>query len=111
MSMTYKSPQITLDCVFSRVKINASFDVALISRKSKDMDNTTDYYVNGEKQQTAEHKLTVAQILDNAGFKPPEQYTLTRDDGNHAYKDYSEEVPIHKDERFTALFIGVTPTS
>ena len=75
------------------------------------MDEKIRYFVNGEPQFTDQHKLTVSQILENAEFKPADQYSLTRDEGNHTYKDYKEEVPIHMDEHFTALFLGPTPTS
>jgi len=71
----------------------------------------TFYFVNGERQETDQHKLTVRAILEGAGFRPPEEYRLVRDDGNHAFKDLNEDVPVHKDERFTALFEGPTPTS
>lgn len=69
------------------------------------------YFVNGEAQHTAEHKLTVRQILENAGFTPATDYRLTRDNGNHPFTDYDEEVPLHDGEKFTATFIGQTPTS
>lgn len=69
------------------------------------------YFVNGEKQETQQHQLTVRTILTNAGFTPAEDYRLVRDAGNHAYTDLDEEVPLHENERFTALFQGPTPTS
>lgn len=71
----------------------------------------TVYFVNGERQETEQHKLTVRMILENAGFKPAEEYRLVRDNGNKTFTDPSEELPVHKDERFTALFEGPTPTS
>lgn len=69
------------------------------------------YYVNGERQETHHHKLTVRAILTNAGFAPAEDYRLVRDAGNHTYTNLDEEVPLHEDEKFTALFQGPTPTS
>lgn len=69
------------------------------------------YFVNGEKQETKQHELTVRTILTNAGFTPAEDYRLVRDAGNHAYTDLDEEIPLHENERFTALFQGPTPTS
>ena len=69
------------------------------------------YFVNGEAQTTSSHKLTVRQILENAGFTPAEEYKLIRDNGHHEYKDLDEEVPLHEGERFTAIFQGPTPTS
>ncbi len=74
-------------------------------------DNKIEYFINGERQFTNEKKLTVAMILENAGFKPANQYQLTRDEGEFVYTNYGEEVPLHKGERFTALFLGQTPTS
>lgn len=70
-----------------------------------------DYFVNGERQVTTEHKLTVAQILEHAGFTPPSEYQLERDQDHYKFTDLNEEVEIHDDERFTATFIGPTPTS
>ena len=72
---------------------------------------TVTYFVNGEEQETPEHKLTVAQILELAGFTPTTDYQLVRDEGHHKYASYTEEVPIRDGERFTATFVGVTPTS
>jgi hypothetical protein len=72
---------------------------------------TVTYYVNGEEQTTTKDKLTVREILTEAGFTPAEEYRLIRDEGNHVYKDYDEEVPLHENERFTATFLGPTPTS
>ena len=72
---------------------------------------TVTYYVNGEVQTTTKDKLTVQEILSDAGFTPAEEYRLTRDEGNHIYRDYNEEVPLHENERFTATFLGPTPTS
>ncbi len=72
---------------------------------------TIEYTVNGEEETTAQHKLTVRQILENAGFKPAENYDLTRNEGNHAYHNYDEDVPLHEDEAFTATFKGPTPVS
>lgn len=69
------------------------------------------YFVNGEMCETADHKLTPKQILENAGFVPVESYRLIRDDGSKELADYYKEEPIHKDETFTALFNGATPVS
>ncbi len=69
------------------------------------------YFVNGERQETHHHRLTVRTILTNAGFTPPENYRLVRDAGNHTYTNLDEEVSLHEDEKFTALFQGPTPTS
>jgi len=69
------------------------------------------YFVNGEKQETVEHELTVREILEHAGFTPATEYHLVRDEGNYKYEDYDEKVHLHDGERFTATFIGPTPTS
>jgi len=76
-----------------------------------DHHRTLDYFVNGEKEETDKHELTVAQILERAGFTPPTEYQLERDSDHHKYTDYDREVEIRKDERFTATFVGPTPTS
>lgn len=69
------------------------------------------YFVNGEAHTTNEKKLTVQVILADAGFEPVTDYRLTRDNGNHVYEDYDDEVHLHERERFTATYIGPTPTS
>jgi hypothetical protein len=71
----------------------------------------TRYFVNGEEETTTDHKLTVTQILEGAGFTPATEYRLTRDEGHHDLNDYDEEAPIHEGERFTATFLGPTPVS
>ena len=72
---------------------------------------TITYSVNGESQTTTEKKLIVREILTNAGFSPAEDYQLQRDNGSKLYTNLDEEVPLHDDERFTALFKGPTPVS
>jgi hypothetical protein len=74
-------------------------------------DRVIHYQVNGENQETTEHKLTVREILQNASFTPAEDYQLTRDNGHHTYNDLNEEVPLREGETFTATFTGPTPTS
>lgn len=69
------------------------------------------YFVNGEEQETHQHRVAVRTILSKAGFDPAEQYQLERDAGHHIYQDYNEEVPLHQGERFTATYLGPTPTS
>lgn len=69
------------------------------------------YFVNGERQTTRDDDLAVRQVLTAAGFTPVEQYRLTRDAGNHVYTNYDETIEVHEDERFTATYIGPTPTS
>ena len=69
------------------------------------------YFVNGEAQHSAEDDLTVRAILERAGFKPADQYRLERDHPHRTYTSLDEVIEIHQEERFTALFEGVTPTS
>lgn len=68
------------------------------------------YSVSAESQETSEHRLTGREILEHAGFKPAEDYTLTRDDGNKVI-DLGDRESIREGERFTATFKGITPTS
>jgi hypothetical protein len=70
-----------------------------------------EYFVNGEIQTTHEHKLTAKQILEEAGFDPPEEWLLSRDEPPHEYKNPDHEIQLRKDERFTATFTGSTETS
>ena len=68
------------------------------------------YFVNGEEEETEAKKLTADTILANARFEPPADWVLSRDkDGKKFAGD--ELVEIHKDERFTATYVGSTPTS
>jgi hypothetical protein len=69
------------------------------------------YFVNGEEQKTDQRELAVRVILKNAGFDPAEQYQLERDAGHHIYENYDEGVHLHEGERFTATYLGPTPTS
>lgn len=69
------------------------------------------YFVNGERQTTDRHKLTVEAILTGAGFTPATDYRLIRDAGHHAYTNLAEEVPLHDEQTFTALFQGPTPVA
>jgi hypothetical protein len=70
------------------------------------------YFVNGEEETTEEHELTVRQILENAGFKPAEDYALKSENPKEDFdSEYDREVKIHPNQRFDALFKGPTPTS
>lgn len=68
------------------------------------------YFVNGEKQETDERKLTANAILAGAGFEPVGDWILSRDKDGHAFAG-ADVVEIHKDERFTAKHTAPTPTS
>lgn len=74
-------------------------------------DKVITYFVNAEKFETTDKKLTVRYILINASFIPVEDYRFFRDDGNKEYENYDEELPVHNGESFTAIFKGVTPVS
>lgn len=74
-------------------------------------DKIIHYSVSAEPQETTQKKLTVRTILENAGFKPAEDYELTRNDGNKKLADPDALEPIHEGEKFTAKFLGPTPTS
>jgi len=67
--------------------------------------------VSGEDVEMPANQVTVAAILTEAGFVPIENYRLVRDEGDHKYTNYAEQIHIHKGERFTALFEGQTQTS
>lgn len=72
----------------------------------------TVYSVNGEEESTTDAEVTVRQILEDAGFKPAEEYTLKSQDPPHDYdSNYGESVKIHPQQRFEALHKGPTPTS
>ncbi len=71
----------------------------------------TIYFVNGDRQESTQDELTVRRILENAEFKPAEQYQLIRDHPHQVFTDPNQTVEIHERERFTAVFQGPTPTS
>ena len=81
-----------------------------MDKHKDDKDTAITYSVSSEPQQTSEHRLTGREILERAGFKPAEDYTLTRDDGNKVI-DLDKHESIREGERFTATFKGITPTS
>lgn len=73
--------------------------------------HVTTYFVNGEEQTTTHDKLTVTQILENAGFTPVSDYSLRSENPPKTFEDLNEEVDIHNHQRFQALFTGPTPVS
>lgn len=74
--------------------------------------HTTNYFVNGESQTTSERDLPVREILENAGFTLATDYTLKSENPPRDYdSEYDEEVRIHPNQRFQALFKGPTPVS
>lgn len=72
----------------------------------------TTYFVNGEEESTTEEELPVRSILENAGFKPAEEYTLKSQNPPDDFdSNYDQPVKIHSHQRFDALHKGPTPTS
>lgn len=71
----------------------------------------TRYFVNDEVQETTEPKLTVRDILKDAGLTPVEDYDLTKRGNEKPFSDLDEEVPIEKNDHFVAVFKGTTPVS
>ena len=70
------------------------------------------YFVNGEEETTDENELTVAAILEGAGFTPATDYTLKSENPPQDFDSrYDEKLKIHENERFQAQFKGQTPTS
>jgi hypothetical protein len=70
------------------------------------------YFVNGERETTHEHELTVRGILEGAGFTPATDYTLKSERPPEDFDShYDKLVKIHEDQRFQALHKGPTPTS
>ena len=82
-------------------------------------DEVVKYFVNDEQvehtfekpPQRKRFELKVSEILESAGFKPAEDYELTRDADNHTYTSLDEEVPVANGDRFTATYKASTPAS
>lgn len=73
---------------------------------------TITYFVNGEEEQTDDRVLTVRQILEGAEFVPVTNYTLKSENPPADYGvDYDQEIKVHPNQRFQALFVGPTPVS
>ena len=69
------------------------------------------YFVNDDPQETSEQKLTVREILKNAGFTPVKDYDLTKGTDSKPFPSLDEEISIQKDDKFIAVFNGTTPVS
>ena len=84
-----------------------------------DSEEEIKYFVNGEEEIASFQKspdrqfftLAVREILNRAGFRPAEDYELTRDADKHTYLSLDEEVPIQHGDRFTVTHKGATPAS
>ena len=71
----------------------------------------TRYFVNDEAQETTKPKLTVLEILKNAGLTPVEDYDLNKRGNEKPFAGLDVEVPIEKNDHFVAVFKGTTPLS
>ena len=73
---------------------------------------TTKYFVDNESQTTDQKELSVRQILVNSG-NDPETHYLVEIKGDHQvdHKNLDEQIHIHENEKFAAIFTGTTPVS
>jgi 8-oxo-dGTP pyrophosphatase MutT (NUDIX family) len=70
------------------------------------------YFVNAEEETTEEAELDVREILEEAGFKPADEWTLKSLDPKEDFDShYDRKVHIHEGQHFEALHKGPTPTS
>lgn len=76
-------------------------------------DKQVTYFVDDEIQQTEEKTLTARQILERAGFKPSAYYLVQLlGQEKKSYKDHlDDEIHMHPNMKFVAIFIGETPVS
>lgn len=78
------------------------------------MPNAIRYKVNGEEQTTIHSKLSVEQILRNAGSSASidisqiDSYFLQNIEEGQRYDGLSDEVSIHPDDQFLAVHLGRT---
>ena len=70
------------------------------------------YFVDDEEQTTTAHRLTVEQILKNAGLDPSTHYLIELE-GHHQvqHQNLGEEIRIHEKQKFISVFNGPTPVS
>jgi hypothetical protein len=70
------------------------------------------YFVDNEPQTTTKAELTVREILAKSGNDPATHY-LVELQGDHQipYKNLDEELKVHENEKFAAIFTGPTPVS
>lgn len=75
-------------------------------------EKTIEYFVNDEPRTTNNEKMTMAAIVEGAGFTPASDYELKEDDHGHKeFTDPAAEVQVHKGQHFTVTYTGTTPTS
>jgi hypothetical protein len=80
--------------------------------ENKNKPKVTEYFVNDEPRTTEDEKMTMAEIVEGAGFTPASDYKLKEEDhGNKTYEDPNDEVHVKKGQHFTVTYTGVTPTS
>ena len=76
-------------------------------------ENTISYVVDDEIQHAEEKVLTPKQILEKAGFDANSYYLVQMI--GHEKKSYqdnpNEEIHMHPNMRFVAIFVGETPVS
>lgn len=86
-----------------------------VSDPKKGPDKPITYTLEGEPYETAEKVLTPRQILSNGEFDVETHYlTLLR--GNSGEREsyqnrLDEEIHMHPNMRFLAIFTGATPVS
>jgi hypothetical protein len=79
--------------------------------KSQPARHQTEYFVNGEIEHTTASVMTMAAVLEGAGFTPASNWDLQDDANGKQYTDLAEDIHIHEKQHFTATYKGVTPTS
>jgi hypothetical protein len=86
--------------------------LAIMTENDAKKEKSVAYFVNGEEQESDDNTLTVAQILEKAGFIPASDYELEEEAPKEKkFKDQGHEINLKVGERFTATYIGITPTS
>lgn len=70
------------------------------------------FTVGEEELTTAEHVLTVRQILELAGLEPGTHYLIElKGVAREEHRNLDEEVHIHEHLAFIAIYTGETPVS
>lgn len=80
-----------------------------MDKNIQEKDKSRTYYVNDVAFETDDKKLRAKEILEIAGYKPYTDYILIRMNGHKVLDDYEEEMPIHDDERFEAVWKSQEP--
>lgn len=70
------------------------------------------FTVDGEELTTAEHTLTVRQILQLANLDPDTHYLIElKGEHQDPLKDLDQPVHMHEHQKFISVFTGETPVS